>query len=89
VTFIIYSVEFLLSGHIFPIDAFPLWLQIVCLHLPFAYETFFPAGILIGHVTGPALWTGFLWQAGWIVFFYVLSGVMWKRGLRRYTAVGG
>ena len=28
VTFIIYSIEFLLGGHIFPVDAFPAWLQI-------------------------------------------------------------
>lgn len=89
VTFIVYSIEFLLGGHIFPVDAFPGWLQIVCLHLPFAYETFFPAAILIGHVTGPALATGFFWQWAWVGFFYVLSGVLWKRGLRQYTAVGG
>ena len=89
VTFIVYSVEFLLGGHIFPIDAFPDWLRIVCLHLPFAYQYFFPAAILIGHVQGAALWQGFLWQWAWIGFFYVLSGVLWKRGLREYTAVGG
>jgi ABC-2 type transport system permease protein len=89
VIFIIYSVEFLLSGHLFPIDAFPAWLQIICYHLPFAYETFFPAGLLIGHVTGAAIWQGFLAQWAWIGFFYVLSGILWKRGLREYTAVGG
>ena len=64
VTFIVYSVEFLLGGHIFPVDALPGWLQILCNHLPFAYETFFPAAILIGHVHGPALVYGFLWQWG-------------------------
>lgn len=89
VTFIVYSIEFLLGGHIFPIDAMPAWLQAICNSLPFAYETFFPAAILIGHVHGGALLTGFLWQWLWIGFFYVLSGVLWKRGLRQYTAVGG
>jgi ABC-2 type transport system permease protein len=89
VTFIIYSVEFLLGGHIFPVDAFPGWLQVICMHLPFAYEFFFPAAILIGHVNEQVMVTGFLWQWGWIGFFYVLSGVLWKRGLRQYTAVGG
>lgn len=89
VTFIIYSVEFLLGGHIFPIDALPLWIQAICYHLPFVYETFFPAAILIGHIPGPDLLTGFLWQWAWIGFFYVLSGILWKLGLRRYTAVGG
>jgi len=89
VTFIIYSVEFLLGGHIFPIDAMPAWLQAICLRLPFAYETYFPAAILIGHVHGVALAAGFAWQWFWVAFFYVLSGILWKRGLRQYTAVGG
>jgi ABC-2 type transport system permease protein len=89
VLFIIYSIEFLLGGRIFPIDAFPAWLNILCLHTPFAYETWFPAAILIGRVHGTELWTGFLWQWAWIGFFYVLSGVLWKRGLHQYTAVGG
>ena len=89
ITFIIYSIEFLLGGHIFPVDALPAWLQVICLRLPFAYETYFPAAILIGHVHGTALMHGFLWQGAWIGFFYVLSGILWKRGLRRYTAVGG
>jgi len=89
ITFIIYSVEFLLGGHIFPVDAFPPWLQTLCLKLPFAYETYFPAAILIGHIHGQALATGFLWQWAWVGFFYVLSGILWKRGLHEYTAVGG
>jgi ABC-2 type transport system permease protein len=89
VTFIIYSIEFLLGGHIFPVDAFPSWLRDLCLLLPFAYETYFPAAILIGHVTGSTLGYGFVWQWAWIGFFYVLSGILWKRGLRQYTAVGG
>jgi len=89
ITFIIYSVEFLLGGHIFPVDAYPAWLQAICLHLPFAYETYFPAAILIGHVHGMALAWGFLWQWAWVGFFYVLSGILWRRGLHEYTAVGG
>jgi len=89
VTFIIYSIEFLLGGHIFPLDAFPPWLRDICLCLPFAYETYFPAAILIGHVHGLGLVSGFAWQWAWIGFFYVLSGIFWKRGLHRYTAVGG
>jgi ABC-2 type transport system permease protein len=89
ITFIIYSIEFLLGGHIFPIDAFPLWLHTLCLHLPFAYQYFFPAAIVIGHMHGADLACGFLWQWAWIGFLYVLSGIFWKRGLRQYTAVGG
>ncbi len=89
ITFIIYSIEFLLGGHIFPVDALPPWLQDVCNCLPFAYETYFPAAILIGHVHGAAMAWGFVWQWAWVGFFYILSGILWKRGLYQYTAVGG
>jgi hypothetical protein len=65
------------------------WLHQLCLSLPFAYEYFYPATILIGHVQGAALAWGFLWQWAWIGFFYMLSGICWKRGLHQYTAVGG
>ena len=90
VTFILYSIEYLLGGHLFPVDAFPHWLQVISLHGPFAYEFFFPAAVLIGHISETsALLTGFAWQWAWIGFLYVLSNVLWKRGLHQYTAVGG
>jgi ABC-2 type transport system permease protein len=89
VTFIIYSVEFLLGGHIFPLDALPPWLQAICYRLPFAYEIYFPAGILIGHVSRAQMLQGFAWQWAWIGFLALASGAMWQRGLRHYTAVGG
>jgi ABC-2 type transport system permease protein len=89
VTFIVYSIEYLLGGHIFPVDAMPAWLQGICLHLPFAYEYFFPAAILIGHVPANEMLQGFAWQWAWIGFLAVLSGALWQRGLRHYTAVGG
>lgn len=89
VTFIFYSIEYLLGGQIFPVDAFPYWMREISLRLPFAYETWFPAAVLIGHAPGAVFWNGLLWQWAWIGFFYVVSGVLWKRGLHQYTAVGG
>ena len=89
ITFIIYSIEFLLGGHIFPVDAFPPWLQTFCLALPFAYETYFPAAILIGHEHGQGMLLGFAEQWLWIVALYLFSSLAWRRGLHQYTAVGG
>ena len=75
ITFIIYSVEFLLGGHIFPVDALP---GMAPDHLPAPAlrlrDSTFPPPILIGHVHGTAaLLTGFVWQWAWIGFFYVLE----------------
>ena len=80
VTFILYSIEFLLGGHIFPVDAFPAWLQALCLHLPFAYHTFFPAAILIGHVHGADLAYGLCLAVG--------VGGLFLRTERRFLEAG-
>lgn len=88
VVFIIFSVEFLAGGHIFPLDVLPAQLYQVCRALPFAYEYYFPTEVLLGRIHGSALWIGFACQWGWIVFFFVVGQALWQRGLRHYTSVG-
>lgn len=89
VVFILYSLEFLMGGHVFPLDVLPVVWQGVCLSSPFAYEYFFPVAVFLGRIQGAALWAGFAWQIFWIVFFWGLSRMLWVRGIRHYTAVGG
>jgi ABC-2 type transport system permease protein len=87
--FILFSIEYLAGGHVFPLDLLPPVAQKICLALPFAYEFYFPVAVLHGKITGPAAFTGFLWQGGWILFFFLAGQFLWRRGLKKYTAVGG
>jgi len=87
--FMLYSLEFLAGGHIFPLDLLPAPWRELAMASPFAYEYFFPAAVLIGRVHGAALWMGFAWQAAWVAVFVGLAAGAWKLGLKRYTAVGG
>jgi ABC-2 type transport system permease protein len=89
IVFILYSFEYFLSGHVFPLDIMPAWLQGFLHWSPFTYELFFPAQIAMERVRGVALWEGLAIQAGWLLFFAMLARVMWRRGLRRYQAFGG
>jgi viologen exporter family transport system permease protein len=89
IVFILYSFEYFLSGHVFPLDIMPPWLQGFLHWSPFTYELFFPAQIAMERVRGAALWEGLAIQAGWLIFFAVLARVVWKQGLRRYQAFGG
>jgi ABC-2 type transport system permease protein len=89
VVFILYSFEYFLSGHVFPLDIMPAWLQGFLHWSPFTYELFFPAQIAMERVRGGAICEGLAIQAGWLCFFGILARVMWKRGLRRYQAFGG
>jgi len=35
------------------------------------------------------LWAGFAFQAGWLVIALTLSALVWRVGVKRYSAVGG
>ncbi len=89
IVFILYSFEYFLSGHLFPLDIMPAWFQSVVTWLPFTYELFFPIAIFLEKVQGPELWRGLAIQALWVLAAYTTARVMWHRGVRKYQAVGG
>ena len=55
----------------------------------FRYMVGFPVEILTGRLDAAAIRTGFALQAGWLAVALALSALLWRRGLRRYAAVGG
>ena len=89
VVFIIYSFEYFLSGHMFPLGFMPAHIQEIMKLLPFPYELYFPISIFMGQVRGAALWEGLLIQFSWVLISAFVANTMWQRGLRRYQAVGG
>ena len=89
VVFIVFSFEYFLSGHIFPLDMLPAWLSTFIKWAPFSYELYFPVQVFMERVKGDALRDGLLIQAGWVVILWLLAHMMWRFGIRRYQAVGG
>ena len=87
--FLVYALEFLAGGHVFPLDLLPAPVFAVVRLLPFAYEYWFPTAALCGHLTEDAWKAGLCLQYGWAFFFMVLAHFIWQAGLRRYTAAGG
>jgi ABC-2 type transport system permease protein len=89
VVFIIYSFEYFLSGHMFPIGFLPPEMQTVLRFLPFPYELYFPISIFMGKVHGAALWEGLLIQSCWVLIIAFGANTLWQLGLKKYQAVGG
>ncbi len=89
IVFIVYSFEYFLSGHVFPLDVMPAWLDGFIKWGPFAYELFFPAQVCMERVQGRALAEGLAIQAGWVLLAYGCARAMWARGVRKYQAFGG
>ena len=49
----------------------------------------FPVEVLTGQLEGGELLAGFACQVGWLSVAVLLYALVWRRGLRHYTAVGG
>ncbi|MEM9412283.1 MAG: ABC-2 family transporter protein [Planctomycetota bacterium] len=91
-TFIYMLLNFLLSGHMFPLELLPnepYDIRLAVEILPFKYLAYFPAAVFLGHVEGKAMYVGLVIELAWVLFFIVLSRVLWWRGVQRYSGFGG
>lgn len=80
---------FLLAGQVAPVNLLPGVLRQVAVWLPFRYMVGFPVEVLTGQAVGADLALGFAVQVGWLLVALTLYLVLWRQGVRRYTAVGG
>jgi ABC-2 type transport system permease protein len=83
------AVEALLGGQMFPLDLMPPRILRVAELLPFYYQMYFPAAIFTGRIDFARAVSGLAIQAGWALALLALTQLLWSRGLRRHTAVGG
>jgi ABC-2 type transport system permease protein len=83
------SLVFLLAGQVAPVGLLPGALHTFAVVLPFRYMVGFPVEVLTGQVGNSGLIMGFAVQMAWLVLALALTAVLWRSGLRRYSAVGG
>ncbi|MBC8094346.1 MAG: ABC-2 family transporter protein [Akkermansiaceae bacterium] len=87
--FILFAFEYLASGHLFPLDILPAWLERLLFMTPFPYLLYFPISVYMGKTQGMELAKGLAIQASWVILAYLFARFAWNRGIRRYSAVGG
>ena len=77
-----------LSGQIAPLTLLPHPIQVAAAILPFRWMIGFPVELLLGRLTLAQALTGLGAQAAWLVVSLVLVRVVWRAGVRVYSAVG-
>ena len=80
---------FLLGGVAAPITLFPERIRPLGEALPFRAMIGFPAEIASESLDGAQVLAGYVWQVLWIGVFVLAAMIVWRSGVRRYTAVGG
>ncbi|GAB5559056.1 MAG: ABC-2 family transporter protein [Synoicihabitans sp.] len=83
------TVESLLGGQIFPLDLLPPTIYRISQFLPYYYQMYFPAAIFTGRIDYASATQGLMIQLFWVVALLGLAHLLWRRGLRQHTAVGG
>ena len=77
-----------LSGQVAPLSLFPRLVQAVAAALPFRWIIAFPVELLLGNLTPTDALVGFAAQVGWIGVSLLLVRLVWRAGVRQYSAVG-
>ncbi|MBT8206840.1 MAG: ABC transporter permease [Acidimicrobiia bacterium] len=85
---IVTTAELLLSGRLVPLELMPPWVQTLANWLPFKWTFQGPIEVVIGKTDAAGTAAMFGYQFLWIAALGVLTAVVWKRAIRRYSAVG-
>ncbi|MFN5464127.1 MAG: ABC transporter permease [Cyanobacteriota bacterium] len=76
-----------LSGLMAPLEVFPPAMRQLASRTPFPWIIHFPARLLAGADVNVA--EGFTALLGWLALLLPLTLLLWRAGVRRYTAMGG
>jgi ABC-2 type transport system permease protein len=83
------SMIFIFSGMIAPVAILPDTLQKLAEFLPFRYMVGFPVEILTANLTTQQILIGMTMQSFWFSITALSSWIVWRKGLMRYSAIGG
>jgi ABC-2 type transport system permease protein len=78
----------LLAGRFVPLAFFPPSLAGLLEAQPFRYTLSFPLEVLTAGLSPSALARGFAWQAGYCLALLLAYRLVWRQGLRAYSATG-
>jgi ABC-2 type transport system permease protein len=83
-----FVVMLFLSGQIAPLALLPYPIRIISMLLPFRWILSFPVELLLGRLTLGGALIGLAAQAAWLIVSLVLVRIVWRAGIRIYSAVG-
>ncbi len=89
ILYITQTINFFVSGQMFPLDLLPGgWIEFLKA-LPFQYLAYFPAMVFLNKITGMQLVYGLLIGLGWAIGCFLFARFLYQRGLRQYSSYGG
>ena len=75
-----------LSGAILPLELYPRWLVEILDYTPFPYLSYYPIKVFSNEAS--LFSTGPLIIISWMLIFMIINKIIWKKGMKLYTAAG-
>lgn len=86
--FIFWIIFAFFAGSYFPLDILPKTIYNFFHALPFYYLLYFPLKIYLGKASIIEVYQGIAITLFWLIAFYLLALIIWRKGLKTYTAAG-
>lgn len=84
-----WMLEGLVGGQWLPISFYPKIFQSIVVYTPFYTWYSLPIGIALKTVSPFEITRGVLVSMFWTITLYVLSNILWKKAMKKYSASGG
>ncbi len=84
----VYGLTLLFSGQFVPLELMPPWIQQASQLLPFQYLRYFPVQVILNRLPPEAVLRGYIIGVIWLVALVGLFALVWRAGLKRFSAVG-
>jgi ABC-2 type transport system permease protein len=85
---IVFALRMVFSGVLIPTELLPDQMNVVLQWLPFRYMLSFSGEIALGRIQYAELLLCLGIQYTWVLLFGLLVGLVWRRAMRSYSAVG-
>ena len=77
------------AGNIFPLLMLPAKIFLTLQFLPFMYTSYVPTMLLLERTSFDLILKNLFISIIWLSILCLLSAILWKRGMKRYSAYGG
>ena len=84
-----WMMESMIGGYLLPLSLYPNWARVITDFFPFKYVYFIPAAIFTQRLSFPEISLNLLYSVLWAIVLFFIGDVVWKKGLREYSSVGG
>ena len=83
-----YAMKLLFSGLFVPLTLMPRIVQATAQYLPYQLQIYFPIQLILGNLSDAQILQGYGIGIFWLVVSITLFNLIWRNGIRRYSAVG-